>query len=298
LADDDRHSGSADVKARLNGIEINYEVHGEGTPLVLAHGYTASLDMWREQVPAFSARYRLVIYDTRGHGATTAPVEPDRYNLARDYVADQLALMDHLRIDAAYVGGLSMGGMIAQEFALQHPERVKALLLFDTGPGMSGLPRQPEIRARLAQAQHAVRAAARAKGMSAIVDGLQESAAAFVPPDAGTLSDAVRRHMENMRRMSVDGLVGANEAMHNWPGTYERLAAITAPTLIMVGQEDPLLTAANAMHRTIRGSRLVVLRRSGHGTNMWRPDSFARRTLEFLADVEAGRRVARYIVSL
>ena len=292
------------MKAHLNGIDINYEVHGDGTPLVLAHGYTASLDMWREQVPAFSARYRLVIYDTRGHGATTAPIEPERYDIARDYVADQLALMDHLGIDVAYVGGLSMGGMIAQEFALQHPDRVKALLLFDTGPGMTGLLRAPqsgrpaELRAGLEQARAAIQAAARRKGMTAIVDDLRESSAAFLPSGGGLLPDAVRRHVENMRKMSVDGLIGANQAMHDWPGTYERLAAIKVPTLILVGQEDPLLVVATRMHRIIRGSRLVVLRRSGHGTNLWRPEAFARRTLQFLADVEAGRPIARYIVAL
>ena len=82
--------------ARVNGIDINYEVHGEAArpPLVLAHGYTASLEMWREQVDAFSAKYRLVIYDTRGHGKTTAPASMDEYDLARDYAGDQLALMD------------------------------------------------------------------------------------------------------------------------------------------------------------------------------------------------------------
>ena len=292
------------MKAHLNGIDINFEVHGDGPPLVLAHGYTASLDMWREQVPAFSVRYRVVIYDTRGHGATTAPAEPERYDIARDYVADQLALMDHLGIDAAYVGGLSMGGMIAQEFVLQHPDRVKALLLFDTGPGMTGLSRAPqsgrpaELRAGLEQARATIRAAVRRKGMTAIVDDVRESSAAFLPSGGGLLPDAVLRHVENMRTMSVDGLIGANQAMHDWPGTYERLAAIAVPTLILVGQEDPLLAVATRMHRTIRGSRLVVLRRSGHGTNLWRPESFARRTLQFLADVEAGRPIARYIVAL
>jgi pimeloyl-ACP methyl ester carboxylesterase len=286
------------MRAHLNGIDINYEVHGTGPPLVLAHGFTASLEMWRDQVPAFSAKYRLVIYDTRGHGATTAPADPAQYSLARDYVADQLALMDHLGIDAAYVGGLSMGGMIAQEFALQHPGRVRALLLFDTGPGMSGLPRAPEQRAQFEKMREVMQSAARASGMAAIVERLSASAAAFRPPGDGTIPESVRRHVENMRTMSVDGFIGANQAMHDWPGTYERLAAITAPTLILVGQEDPLLVASNRMHRTIKGSRLVVLRRSGHGTNLWRPESFARRTLDFLAEVDAGRPVAKYIVAL
>ncbi len=282
--------------ARLNGIDINYEVHGEGTPLVLAHGYTASLDMWREQAPALSAKYRLVIYDTRGHGGTTAPADMARYDMARDYAGDQLALMDHLGIDQAYAGGLSMGGMIAQEFALQHPERVKALLLFDTGPGMGGMSRGPEQMAQFQKMRQMMQGVARTKGMSAIIDAMRDSAMTFRPPGGAPMPDAVRRHVENMRRMSVDGYLGGSQAMHQWAGSFDRLSSITAPTLILVGQEDQLLAPSNAMHQKIAGSRLVVLRHAGHGTNMWRPNAFIAQTLDFLAAVDAGKPVAGYIV--
>jgi pimeloyl-ACP methyl ester carboxylesterase len=276
------------MKAHLNGIEINYEVHGEGTPLVLAHGYTASLEMWREQVPALSSKYQLIIYDTRGHGGTTAPADMERYSMARDYAGDQLALMDHLGIDKAYAGGLSMGGMIAQEFALQHPGRVKGLLLFDTGPGMGGMRRDAAQTAQFQKMREMMATVARTKGMAAIVDAMRNSPMAFRPRAGGTLPDAVRRHVENMRRMSVDGYLGGSQAMQDWPGTIDRLSTITAPALILVGEQDHLLAASQAMHRQIAGSRFVLLRNAGHGTNMWRPDAFAAETLDFLAAVDAG----------
>lgn len=275
-----------------NGIEINYEVHGEGTPLVLAHGYTASLEMWREQVVPFSATHRLVIYDTRGHGATTAPADLDRYDIVRDYVADQLALMDGLGIRRAYVGGLSMGGMIAQEFALQHPERVAALLLFDTGPGMGVMARDPALTARFDQMRSMMQTLARTKGMSAIVDAMRDSPMAFRLPAGAPVPAGVLRHVEGMRKMSVDGYLGGGKALHEWRGSAERLHEIAAPTLVLVGAQDNLLAASRFMHEQIADSRLVVLAKSGHGTNLWRADAFTRATLDFLGDVAAGRRIA------
>ena len=104
-------------KVEVNGVELNYEIHGDGYPVVLAHGYTASLQMWADQIPAFAKKYRVVVYDTRGHGASEAPSDPAQYDLWT-CVEDQRALMDHLDISEAYVGGLSMGGMIAMRFGL------------------------------------------------------------------------------------------------------------------------------------------------------------------------------------
>jgi len=278
--------------AQLNGIEINYEVHGAGTPLVLTHGYTASLEMWREQVAALSAKYRLAIYDMRGHGKTTAPADIERYSLARDYVADKLALMDHLRIERAHVGGLSMGGMIAQEFALHHPERVRALLLFDTGPG-SGAGRDPAQRAMFDQMRNMMATLARTRGMGAIVDAMRNSPMAKAMVGAGTdaMPEPVRRHIDGMRTMRVDGYLGGAKAMQEWAGTLERLGAISVPTLVLVGENDNLLGPSKAIHDAITGSRFVLLRNSGHGTNMWRPDAFLAETLDFLADVDAGKPV-------
>lgn len=278
--------------AHLNGIDINYEVHGDGTPLVLTHGYSATLKMWREQVPAFSAKYRLVIYDSRGHGKTTAPADMNAYGLARDYVGDKLALMDHLGIEKAHVGGLSMGGMIAQEFALQHPDRVKALLLFDTGPGMSAIAQSPERMAQFTKMREMMQTLARTKGMSAIIDAMRNSPMAFRPPGgASAIPDAARRHVENMKQMSVDGYLGGSKSIRDWGGSLDRLHQITAPTLVLVGEQDHLLAASRAIHSKIAGSRFVLLRNSGHGTNIWRPEAFTEETLAFLAAVDAGQPV-------
>jgi len=123
-------------KAKVNGIKIAYEVYGEGFPLVLAHGYTASKEMWDGQIGPFSERYRVVVYDVRGHGESEAPPVDDPGYTIDTLVADQKALMAHLGIEQAFVGGLSLGGMIAMRFALTHPSAVRALLLCDTSPGM------------------------------------------------------------------------------------------------------------------------------------------------------------------
>jgi len=276
--------------AHLNGIDINYEVHGSGTPLVLTHGYSASIDMWREQVAPFSAKYKLVTYDSRGHGKTTAPTDMEAYGLAREYVSDKLALMDHLGVAKAYVGGLSMGGMIAQEFALQHPDRVKALLLFDTGPGMGAMAQDAERIAQFTKMREMMQALARTKGMSAIIDGMRNSPMAFRPPGGtSAIPDAARTHIENMKQMSVDGYLGGSKAMQDWAGSLDRLHEITAPTLVLVGEQDHLLAASRAIHSKIANSRFVLLRNSGHGTNIWRPDAFAEEALDFLAAVDAGQ---------
>ncbi len=276
--------------ARLNEVDVNYEVHGDGTPLVLAHGYTASLEMWRDQIDALSAKYRVVIYDTRGHGKTTAPPSIDGYDLARDYVGDQLALMDYLGIDRAYVGGLSMGGMIAQEFALQHPDRITALLLFDTGPGMGGM-RDPAMAHRFQQFRDMMQTMARTKGMSAVIDSMRQGPWAM-NRGSGPMPPAIQRHVDGMRMMSVDGYLGGAQSMQGWRGTLDRLHTIGAPTLVLVGEIDNLLGPSRAIHRQVAGSRLVVLKNCTHGSNMWRPQAFIDATLDFLADVDAGRPVA------
>lgn len=284
-------------EARLNGIDIHYQVRGEGTPLVLAHGYTASMAMWRAQVPAFSSRYRLVTYDLRGHGRTTAPADMRQYDLARDYVGDQLALMNYLGIERAYIGGLSMGGMIAQEFVLQHPERTSAALFFDTGPGGGPQFADPVTRMAFEQMRDAMRFMARTSGMNAVVDAMRARMATMRPEAAAGLPAGVRDFMAGLREMSVDGYLGGAEALRGWRGSLERLGRIRVPTLVLAGEHDNLLGPSRIIHERIPRSRFVMLRNSGHGTAVWRPRTFARVTMAFLADVEAKRAVAGELVA-
>src|SRR5712692_10726834 len=118
----------------VNGLSLYYEVAGHGPPLVLAHGFACGLRMWDPQVKARARAWRVVTYDVRGHGISEAPTDPDAYSQPIS-VADLGALLERLEIRRAVVGGLSMGGNIALNFALAHPEMVTALVVADTGAG-------------------------------------------------------------------------------------------------------------------------------------------------------------------
>jgi len=116
-------------KVKVNDIEINYDVEGEGEPLVLIHGLSGSTRHWFFQIPEFSKHFRVIAYDVRGHGQTDKPKQEYSIKLFAD---DLRGLMDKLGVDKAHIIGLSMGGYIAQQFALDYPDKVKSLVLADT----------------------------------------------------------------------------------------------------------------------------------------------------------------------
>lgn len=271
----------------VNGIRLHYEVHGEGIPLVLAHGYGATLDMWSEQIEPFSRRYKVVVYDIRGHGRTEAPRDWRAYS-ADDYVEDQRQLMDYLGIDSAYVGGLSMGGMIALQFALTHPQRLLALLLCDTAASnrrLAGV--QAESEGRVAQAVRGF--------VVRDVVPLSFALARYVPlehlPRIRSAPEGVKSYLRNMRQHTALGLRGAWHALMTRPDVEDRLGEIRVPTLVIVGERDALLPAGRVMQERISGCRFVLIKDSPHGTANWRPDAFNKAVLDFLGDVEAGRSV-------
>jgi pimeloyl-ACP methyl ester carboxylesterase len=273
------------AKAKVNGVELNYEVRGDGYPLVLAHGFTASMNMWDEQMPAFAKKYRVVVYDSRGHGASEAPSDLAQYDLWT-CVEDQRALMDHLGIGEAYVGGLSMGGMIAMRFAIKYPQRVRALLLCDTGPGLQGAHRH-WFDALYGSAQNLVRT----EGVGAWLKRMWPVLAQTFPPQ-GQLPAGVRRHLEGLERMSGDGFLGGAQALRDQDNVLERLSEIRVPTLIIVGDRDLLLTDSRAMQQRIAGNQFALIRNSLHGSAVWQPEAFTKAVLDFLALVDDGQSVA------
>lgn len=268
----------------VNGIRMHYEVTGEGIPLVLAHGYGATGDMWREQVDALSRKYQVVVYDTRGHGRTEAPRDWKSYR-AHDYVEDQRQLMDHLGIDTAYVGGLSMGGMIALQFALTHPERVKALLLCDTSASNNDMEGVTDSGLRGAIMRYTVR------DVFPLAFVVARSLPLEYLPSVRSAPEGIRSYVRQMRMHSALGLRGAWHALMERPEVKSRLGEITVPTLIVVGDRDRLLYASREMQRLIEGCRFVLIKDSDHGTADWRPEAFNKAVSDFLADVEAGRPV-------
>src|SRR2546426_8353514 len=131
------------TEAKINGINVRYEDSGSGAAVFLTHGYAATGRMWEPQRKALNdAGYRLITWDMRGHGGTDSPDDPAQYSEALT-VEDMTAILDMLGVERAVVGGLSLGGDMSLAFYLAHPERVRALVLCDTGPGY----RNPEGRA-------------------------------------------------------------------------------------------------------------------------------------------------------
>ena len=121
-------------KLNRDGVNIHYEVHGSGPPLILTHGYSSTSGMWQGQIAALSRHYKLVLWDMRGHGQSDYPDDVAAYSEALT-VADIAALLDAVGAEKAIVGGLSLGGYMSLAFYRSHPERVRALLIIDTGPG-------------------------------------------------------------------------------------------------------------------------------------------------------------------
>src|SRR3984885_10966101 len=117
-----------------DGVELYYEVHGGGPPLLLTHGYSSSSHMWAGQVAPFAQHFKLIIWDMRGHGRTSSPDDPSLYSEGAT-VADMAALLGAVGAETAIIGGLSLGGYMSLAFNRVHPERVRALLIIDTGPG-------------------------------------------------------------------------------------------------------------------------------------------------------------------
>jgi pimeloyl-ACP methyl ester carboxylesterase len=117
-----------------DGVKIYYEVHGNGPPLILTHGYSSTSEMWKGQIEALSKHRKLVLWDMRGHGRSDYPEDPNAYSEALT-VADIAALLDKVGANSAIVGGLSLGGYMSLAFYRAHQKRVRALLIIDTGPG-------------------------------------------------------------------------------------------------------------------------------------------------------------------
>src|SRR5580704_7293458 len=121
-------------KINRDGVDIYYEVHGSGPALLLTHGFSSTSAMWQGQIEALSKHHRLVLWDMRGHGQSDYPGDPSCYSEELT-VADMAALLNEVGATSAIVGGLSLGGYMSLAFYRAHPQRVRALLIIDTGPG-------------------------------------------------------------------------------------------------------------------------------------------------------------------
>jgi 3-oxoadipate enol-lactonase len=274
-----------------NGIELYYELWGQGPPLVMAHGFCGCTDEWRALVLPLAKRRRLLLYDVRGHGRSSAPEDPALYSMPI-FAADQAALMRALGIERAHVGGGSMGGMIAAQFAVDYPQMVSSLLLCDTtcgngsDPGPAGQFERFLVEAFVQMEEIAVK------------EDFQELARRELEwsrendPHFEERPEPEEVGLRRLEQMRLAGYVGANRAIRQRPDLLARLGEIRAPTLVLVGEWDGFLPCSLLAHERIVGSRLALIERSPHGTPTWRPEAFRKAILDFLDDVEASHPVA------
>ncbi|HTX49718.1 MAG TPA: alpha/beta fold hydrolase [Caulobacteraceae bacterium] len=251
-------------KLNRSGVEIYYEVHGAGIPLLLSHGYSASSHMWEGQVGPFSKDYQLITWDMRGHGKSDYPEDQAAYTEA-ETVADMAAILDAVGAKKAIVGGLSLGGYMTLAFHLAHPERCLALLIIDTGPGYK------KDEARAGWNATAIR---RAENFEK--NGLP-------PAGAGGAETRAAPHRNAI------GLAKAARGMltQHTPAVIESLPNIRAPSLVVVGAKDePFLAASDYMAAKIPGAKKAVIPNAGHAANIDQPEAFNAAVLGFLADLK------------
>lgn len=255
-------------------MEIHYELQGpsETPAIVFSNSLMSNLSMWNPQM-AVVAEYRVLRYDSRGHGGSEGPPGAYTFELLAE---DVRALMDLLGIERTHFVGLSMGGMVGQALAIHHPERVQSLVLCDTrGHTPEGRKKPRAERIALAEKE----------GVEPMVERALR----------GWFSDGFRKAhpevMDDVRKMirttSKEGIIGCSHALneHNFS---PRLSEIRCPTLIVVGEDDPStpVSEAQEMHGRIAGSKLIVLPRARHLSNMECAEDFNSALTAFLEDVD------------
>ena len=255
------------MKAKLNGIEINYEISGkEGAPwLVLSHSLACSVRMWDPTIEAFKDRFRILNYDMRGHGATSAPKMPYTLDMLAD---DVLALVKELKIEKAAYCGLSIGGMIGQTIALRGKGPFERMVLADTTHTQPPEAlKQWEDRIRIAES----------KGMAALLDSTMERW--FTAPFRS--SPAEKKIAALILATPVAGYAGCGRAIMGL-NTTARLKDIKLPVLAITGIEDGAAGGTKYIGETVPGAKFVGIPQAAHIANVEQPEAFNRALREFL----------------
>ncbi|HVO80747.1 MAG TPA: alpha/beta fold hydrolase [Terriglobales bacterium] len=256
------------------GARIYWDEQGQGVPMLLIMGLGYPSDMWHRPRPELAAHYRTIALDNRGSGRSDAGGS----NSIALMASDAAAVLDASGVDRAHIFGVSMGGMIAQEFALRYPQRVRSLILACTHPG--GLHAKPPkigvFQALWARATMTT----------------EEARKVFIPIlyDASTSRERIEEDFAILKNWipTPAAFRGQLRAIFWWH-CYSRLPRITAPTLVIHGESDRLVPPQNGelIASRIPGAKLVMIPHAGHIFGTDQPEASRRAVAEFLAQVEA-----------
>lgn len=245
-----------------DGVKIHYEVHGAGPAVLLSHGYSATCRMWDGQIAALKDRYKVIVWDMRGHGRSDYPSDGAKYSETLT-VADMAAILAAAGEKTAVIAGLSLGGYMSLAFQATHPGMTRALMLFDTGPGF----KKDEARDAWNATAHKRAADLDARGLAALGG-----------------SDEVRMSQHR----DASGLAGAARGMLAQQDNRVILSLehVKVPTLVLVGADDKnFLAATDYMAAKIPGASKVVIPAAGHAANLHQPAAFNRAVEGFLGEL-------------
>ncbi|MFC1531926.1 alpha/beta fold hydrolase [Thermodesulfobacteriota bacterium] len=266
------------MKVKVNEIEINYELSGEGTCLVLIHGFSDNLTMWYNQVPVFDKQFRVLTYDVRGHGKT----ETRGAEISMDLLADDChGLLEALDIKKTCVLGYSMGGRIGLEFTLKYPEMTTGLVLANSGVVGPDIQLSDEQRAEMMEHRKQMTDLIESGKIEIIAEAMAERS--LSPGFKDRKPDVFRRYkevkMQNDPKQYLPVMQGTLKAMANPPD----LKKLECPTLIIAGEHDGFMTmdVVKSMEKAISDVTAKMLQ-TGHAAAIEAPEAFNQAVLDFM----------------
>jgi pimeloyl-ACP methyl ester carboxylesterase len=271
-------------------VKLHYEEAGTGTPIIFVHEFAGDCRSWETQMRHFGRRYRCVAFNARGYPPSGVPDDVNMYSQerARD---DIRSVLDALKIEKAHIVGLSMGGFATLHFGFTYPERVLSLVVGGCGYGA-----QADKRAQFSAETEAAAKRFEEIGMSKAALGYASapSRVQFQNKDPRGWKEFADQLATNSTKGSALTMRGVQSRRPSLFDLVEQMKTITAPTLIITGDEDwPCLEPAILMKRTIMSAGLVVMPNSGHTVNLEEPVAFNNHVADFLHAVEAGRWAVR-----
>jgi pimeloyl-ACP methyl ester carboxylesterase len=274
-------SSTRDFATSKDGLKIRYEIRGSGDPLALIMGFSGSGRAWGDAfLKNIERRFQTVVIDNRGTGESDKPDQP--WTLT-DMANDVAAVLDHAKIPRAHIYGISMGGMIAQEFALQHASRVRGLVLGCTNSGMKhSVPANPEDVSKL---------------MPQPGKPPEEQARIAFSAACGTAFLNSAHGQEVLNQMIADMGKYPITPMHTFMrqfgaiqafDSFDKLGEIKAPTMVIHGDDDKIVPSKNAeiLHNGIHGSKLHILKGAGHMFFWEAPDESVQVPSDFIASAK------------
>jgi pimeloyl-ACP methyl ester carboxylesterase len=266
------------MKMQINTISLAYEDRGMGLPVIFLHAFPLNRQMWAGEISALlkEQRYRLIALDWRGFGESEITSSSVKSVISTMVMfADDIAgLMDALGIRQAVLCGLSMGGYAAFAFAHKYPQRLRGLILADTRPG-SDTPETRTNREHIAQL-------AESQGTGAVADlQLPRLISQYTRQHHPEVETRVRQLIDTA---SPQGIAAASRGMAVRADASDLLASIACPTLVVVGEEDALISVASAREYAtqIPGAQFAVIPHAGHLSNLEQPHTFIQVTRQFL----------------